>query len=44
MLVSDDKYRIDIFMGIGGGTEGVLAAAALEPNDCNFQGRFIFED
>ena len=44
LLVSDDKYRIDIFMGIGGGPEGVLAAAALDAYDCNFQGRFIFED
>ena len=44
LLVSDDKYRIDIFMGIGGGPEGVLAAAALDAYDCHFQGRFIFED
>jgi|TARA_Y100000310_G_scaffold129751_1_gene128902 fructose-1,6-bisphosphatase II / sedoheptulose-1,7-bisphosphatase len=44
LLVSDDKYRIDIFMGIGGGPEGVLAASALDAYNCNFQGRFIFEE
>ena len=30
-------------MGIGGGPEGVLAAAALDTFHCNFQGRFIFD-
>ncbi len=30
-------------MGIGGGPEGVIVAAALEPLNCNFQGRFLFE-
>ena len=44
LLVSDDKYRIDIFMGIGGGPEGVLAASALDAYNCNFQGRFIFKE
>ncbi len=43
LLVTDEKYEIDIFLGIGGGPEGVLAAAALDAFDCNFQGRFIFE-
>ncbi len=42
LLVSDFKYGVDIFMGIGGGPEGVLAAAALDKLNCNFQGRFIF--
>ena len=42
LLVSDIKYGVDIFMGIGGGPEGVLAAAALDKLNCNFQGRFIF--
>tara|TARA_Y100000389_G_scaffold12277_1_gene11113 strand:- start:1035 stop:1982 length:948 start_codon:yes stop_codon:yes gene_type:complete len=44
MYVSDPKYNVDIFLGIGGGPEGVLAAAALDSYDCHFQGRFIFEN
>tara|TARA_Y100001958_G_C20910962_1_gene329111 strand:- start:145 stop:663 length:519 start_codon:yes stop_codon:yes gene_type:complete len=44
LLVSDIKYNIDIFLGIGGGPEGVLAASALDTMNCNFQGRFIFEN
>ncbi len=43
LLVSDKKYKVDIFMGIGGGPEGVIAAAALKSLNCNFQGRFIFK-
>ena len=43
LLVTEEKYNVDIFLGIGGGPEGVLAAAALDAFDCNFQGRFIFE-
>ena len=43
LLVSDKKFNVDIFMGIGGGPEGVIAAAALDALNCNFQGRFIFE-
>ena len=42
LLVTDDKYKVDIFLGIGGGPEGVLAAAALDTFNCNFQGRFLF--
>jgi fructose-1,6-bisphosphatase II / sedoheptulose-1,7-bisphosphatase len=42
LLVSDNKYNIDIFLGIGGGPEGVLAAAALDALECQFQGRLIF--
>ena len=44
LLVTDDKYNVDIFLGIGGGPEGVLAAAALDAFDCNFQGRFLFNN
>ena len=44
LLVSDKKYNIDIFLGIGGGPEGVLAASALDACGCFFQGRFIFKD
>ena len=43
LLVTEDKYNVDIFLGIGGGPEGVLAAAALDAYNCNFQGRFLFE-
>ncbi len=43
IMVSDSKYNVDIFVGIGGGPEGVIAASALDAMNCNFQGRFIFE-
>ena len=42
LLVTDEKYGVDIFLGIGGGPEGVLAAAALDTFNCSFQGRFLF--
>ena len=42
LLVSEDKYNVDIFLGIGGGPEGVLASAALDTYHCYFQGRFLF--
>ncbi len=42
LLVTDEKYEVDIFMGIGGGPEGVLAASALDAFNCSFQGRFLF--
>jgi fructose-1,6-bisphosphatase II / sedoheptulose-1,7-bisphosphatase len=44
LMVTDDKYNVDIFLGIGGGPEGVLAAAAIDAYGCKFQGRFIFEN
>ena len=43
LLVTEEKYNVDIFLGIGGGPEGVLAAAALDTFDCSFQGRFLFK-
>ena len=43
LLVTEGKYNVDIFLGIGGGPEGVLAAAALDSFGCGFQGRFIFD-
>ena len=43
LLVSKPQYQVDIFLGIGGGPEGVLAASALDTYDCFFQGRFIFD-
>jgi len=44
LLVSDEKYDVDIFLGIGGGPEGVLTAAALDSFNCQFQGRFLFKE
>ena len=43
LLVTDEKYNVDIFLGIGGGPEGVLAASALDAFNCNFQCRFLFK-
>jgi len=43
LLVTDEKYNVDIFLGIGGGPEGVLAASALDSFNCKFQGRFLFK-
>ena len=42
LLVTDDKYNVDIFLGTGGGPEGVLAATAIDTFECSFQGRFLF--
>ena len=44
LLVTDNKYNVDMFLGIGGGPEGVLAASALDAFNCNFQGRFLFKE
>jgi fructose-1,6-bisphosphatase II / sedoheptulose-1,7-bisphosphatase len=44
LYVSDPKYNVDIFLGIGGGPEGVLTASALDAYECHFQGRFIFDN
>ena len=43
LLVTEEKHNIDLFIGTGGGPEGVLAASALDAYDCGFQGRFIFD-
>ena len=43
LLVTNKIYDVDIFLGIGGGPEGVLAASALDAFGCFFQGRFLFE-
>ena len=43
LLITDDKYGVDIFLGIGGGPEGVLAATAIDTFGFTFQGRFLFE-
>ena len=44
LYVSDPKYNVDMFMGVGGGPEGVIAACALDTYNCHFQGRFIFDN
>ncbi len=43
LFVTETKFNVDIFLGIGGGPEGVLSASALDTFDCFFQGRFLFE-
>ena len=44
LLVTNEKYKVDIFLGVGGSPEGVLAASALDAYDCFFQGKFIFDN
>jgi fructose-1,6-bisphosphatase II / sedoheptulose-1,7-bisphosphatase len=44
LLVTNEKFNVDMFIGIGGGPEGVLAASALDAYDCFFQGRFLFDN
>lgn len=44
LLVTKKEYDIDIFLGIGGGPEGVLAASALDAYGCFFQGKFLFNN
>ena len=42
--VADSKTNIDIYMGIGGGPEGVLAAAALSCMGGQIQTRLVLDD
>ena len=44
LYVTNNKFGVDMFIGIGGGPEGVLAASALDASNCFFQGRFIFNE
>ena len=44
IAVADPKSDIDIYLGTGGGPEGVLAAAALTCLDCQMQTRLVFQD
>ena len=44
LLVADQINKADIFLGIGGGPEGVLAASALDAFGCFFQCRLIFQN
>ena len=42
--VAEKKSNIDIYLGIGGGPEGVLAAAALKCLGCQMQTRLVYQD
>ncbi len=44
LLVTNEIYNVDIFLGIGGGPEGVLTASALDAYGCFFQGKFLFNN
>ena len=44
MSVANQKSHIDIFLGIGGGPEGVLAAAALSCLGCQMQTRLMLQN
>ena len=41
LLVTEEKYNVYIFLGIGGGPEGVLSAAALEVMLTNLSIKFL---
>ena len=42
--VTDETKNTDMFLGIGGGPEGVLAAAALICQDCQMQTRLVINN
>lgn len=42
--VANQKNGIDIYLGVGGGPEGVLAAAALSCLGCQMQTRLVFQN
>ena len=42
LMVTDDKYDVDIFLGVGGGPEGVLAASAIDAYNCKVSGKIHF--
>ena len=42
--VAYPKLNIDIYLGVGGGPEGVLAAAALSCLGCQMQTRLVFQN
>ena len=42
--VAYGKFNIDMYIGIGGGPEGVLAAAALSCMECQMQTRLVFQN
>ena len=44
MSVAYSEMNVDVYLGIGGGPEGVLAAAALSCLGCQMQTRLIFQN
>ncbi len=44
MSVGIREMKNDIYFGVGGGPEGVLAAAALKCMDCQMQTRLVFQN
>ena len=42
--VADPKSKIDLYVGTGGGPEGVLAAAALDCLGCQMQARLLYQN
>ena len=44
LFVADKNKNVDIYLGTGGGPEGVLAAAALSCLDCQMQTRLVYEN
>tara|TARA_B100000029_G_scaffold165266_2_gene161455 strand:+ start:1378 stop:2322 length:945 start_codon:yes stop_codon:yes gene_type:complete len=42
--VADPKSKIDLYVGTGGGPEGVLAAAALDCLGCQMQTRLLYQN
>jgi len=42
--VANPKLKVDMYIGIGGGPEGVLAAAALNCLDCQMQTRLVYQN
>jgi fructose-1,6-bisphosphatase II / sedoheptulose-1,7-bisphosphatase len=44
IAVGDSKRNVDIYLGTGGGPEGVLAAAALSCMGCQMQTRLVFQN
>ena len=42
--VSNPKLKTDMYIGVGGGPEGVLAAAALDCLGCQMQTRLVFNE
>jgi fructose-1,6-bisphosphatase II / sedoheptulose-1,7-bisphosphatase len=42
--VSNPSKKVDMYLGIGGGPEGVLAAAALKCLNCQMQTRLVFQN
>tara|TARA_Y100000590_G_scaffold461490_1_gene623178 strand:- start:1331 stop:2275 length:945 start_codon:yes stop_codon:yes gene_type:complete len=44
LSVADPKNNIDMYIGIGGGPEGVIAAAALTCLNCQMQARLVLQN